>query len=112
MRLAARLEQMVDAAPPAGAKQPALAIARQVVAHSLDFDAGVLPCEVILPYARKLDQAVESVVAKCMDIAHGQLPEKAVAQMHLPRRLGGLQVSSLHQLAPLARAATLMAIGP
>ena len=112
MELTRRLHALIKAAPAAGAKHPAFAIARQVAAHALDYDCSVLPCRLVRPYAQQLDRAVLDVVAACMDM-HDQCftPHQAL-QVWLPRRLGGLQVSCVEELAPLARTATLIALGP
>ena len=112
VRLTERLVQLVHAAPPAGGKHPAFAIARQVAAHALDFDCSVLPCCLVQPYAEQLDQGVRRVVAACMDMPEDELSGPCLEQTWLPRRLGGLQLSSSRRLCPLARAATVIALGP
>ena len=112
IRLAGRLEQLIQAAPPAGGKQPAFALVRHVVAHALDFDCSVLPCCLVQPYAEQLDESVCRVVAACMDMPRSGLSGDVLEQVWLPRRLGGLQVSCSRRQCPLARAATIMGLGP
>ena len=53
-----------EPAPPDGGRQPAWQIARRIACNTLDFDARVLPCELVLPYARTLDSKLWEVVAK------------------------------------------------
>eukprot|EP00974_Lingulodinium_polyedra_P113283 10965647-Lingulodinium_polyedra.AAC.1 len=78
---------MVNLAPPAGAKQAAFNLGRNVVAHALDFDASVLPCSVLLPHAGALDSAVLAIFAATIDEAPVDLPPGVVAQAQLPASL-------------------------
>jgi hypothetical protein len=111
--LADRVLEMVRIAPPAGAKQAAFALARCLISHALDYDASVLPCSLVLPHARILDQKVLEIIALTLDAtAADSLPADALAQLALPQRLGGMQVDLPSHTAPLARAACLMERGP
>ena len=112
LRLAARITEMVQLAPPAGAKQAAFALTRCVVAHSLDYDACVVPCSIMLPHARLVDQAVIDVIALTLDTTSASLPATARAQLCLPQRHGGLQVDLPSSICPLARTAHLVERGP
>ena len=107
-----RLLEQVAAAPPAGAKQAAFALARCVAAHALDFDAAVLPCGLVLPYAAEVDSAVMQVCAATIDLPPDQLTEAQRVQLYLPRRLAGMQVNQAVTTTPLARTASLLAVGP
>ena len=111
--LADRVCEMVRLAPPAGAKQAAFALARCLISHALDYDASVLPCSLVLPHARILDQKVLGIIALTLDApAADSLPADALLQLALPQRLGGMQVDLPSHTAPLARAASLMERGP
>ena len=112
LRLARRAVALARAAPPAGGRQPAFAIARTIIAHALDFDAGVLPSRVLLPHAERLDLAVMEVIVASIGLQESGLTQLQQQQVYLPRRLGGLQVSRSSTLVPLARAAALMRHGP
>ena len=112
LQLSRKLNEVLDLVPPAAAKQPCFAMARQVVAHSLDYDACVLPCSVLLPHAGALDSAALDVVARTLDCRPGDLPEAACLQLTLPTRLSGMQVVLPSHIIPLARAARLMEDGP
>ena len=112
LQLTDRLVQLVHAAPAAGCKHPAFAIARQVAAHAFDFDCSVLPSCLVQPYAEQLDDGVRRVVAACMDMPAAELVGAPLEQMWLPRRLGGLQVSNASRQCPLTRVATIIALGP
>ena len=68
IRLADAALELMRLAPPAGAKQAAFALCRGIVAHALDYDAGVLPSSALLPHARILDNGVVSVVAASIDL--------------------------------------------
>ena len=103
----------VPAQTPAGAKQAAFALARCLISHALDYDASVLPCSLVLPHARILDQKVLGIIALTMDApTPDSLPADALAQLALPQRLWGMQVDLPSHTAPLARAACLMERGP
>ena len=92
LHLALRLCQMVQAAPPAGAQQAAFTLARCVVAHSLDYDAGVLSCSTLLHHARAVDEAVMRVVAATLDMPADQLAGGTRGQLCLPARCAGMQL--------------------
>ena len=79
--------------------------------HALDYDCSVLPSSLVLPHAARIDSAVGSVLRLLLDFQGEELPAAAQAQAWLPRRCGGLQLSSVVHLAPLARAATLVTHG-
>ena len=112
LALARRACQLARAAPQTGGRQPAFAIARGIISHALDFDAGVLPCSVLLPYADQINTAVLEVVAASMDVDAAALTPLMRRQLWLPRRWGGLQLSDSVVMVPLARSATLMRQGP
>jgi len=73
LRLASATLEMLALATLAGGKQPGFAIARGIIAHSFDCDAGVLPCSTLLPHASIIDDAVENIVARIMDLGSEQL---------------------------------------
>ena len=102
---------MIALAPPAAAKQTCFAIARCIVAHSLDYDAGVLPCSSLLPHAGKVDGAVVRIAAATMDMEPDDLSNDQCLQLQLPARCAGLQLDLPTHMIPLARAARLIEIG-
>ncbi|CAK0833281.1 unnamed protein product, partial [Prorocentrum cordatum] len=112
IRLADAALEMMRLAPPARAKQAAFALRRGIVAHALDYDAGVLPCSALLPHARVLDQSVVCVVAASIDLRPDQLTEAELQQISLPVWYAGLQVDVPSRIVPLARAARLVEHGP
>ena len=111
LRLCRRASLMVDAAPPCGGRQPAFALARTVIAHALDYDAGVLPCSLVLPHAQRLDQAVRDLVCHTADISPDERSLPLEIQLALPRRLGGMQVAAATTVVPCARVAALLTHG-
>ena len=111
LHLCRRAMQLVDAAPPAGGRQPAFALARVVAAHALDYDSGVLPSALVAPHARVLDDAVRAAVFHSADILPSEVTDTVLKQVALPRRLGGLQVTAAATTVPCARAAALLAHG-
>ena len=104
--------QMIKIAPPAAAKQAGFTIARCVIAHALDFDAGVLPCSSLLPHAGVVDEAVGQIAAACLDESLAALDPDQRMQMRLPTRLAGLQLDQPTHVIPMARAACLIETGP
>ena len=110
--LAAAFQEMVQRAPPAGAKQAAWAVNRAVVAHSLSFDARVLPCSLVLSHAALVTQAVLRVAADVLGEQVDQLGSATREQLVLPTRKGGMQLDLPDHVLPFARAASLMEVGP
>ena len=94
------------------AKQAVCAIGRDIIAHALDYDAGVLPCSSLLPHARDLDQKVLLVVAATFDKDASELTPDTIKQLRLPTRFAGLQVDMPSHIVPLAWAARLVEAGP
>ena len=112
LKLAAATLEMIAHAPPAGARQAGFAIARCLVAHSMDYDAGVLTCSALLPHASDIDHAVLSITTATMGIQPNDLAEEMRLQLKLPTCYAGLSVNSISHVIPLARAAKLVEIGP
>lgn len=110
-RLAAKVCEMLRVAPPAGAHQAAAAIARHVIAHALDYDAGVLPSSLMLPHAMSIDSAVIAIPL-IFDLKPEHFSEHHQTQAQLPTSLEGLPFDLPSRLIPLARAARLMEAGP
>ena len=113
---AAQASALVDAAmelikrpPPAGGKQVAWRIVRNIVTHSLDYDARVLTSSLVLPHASLVEQKswelVEAVLGE-------PLTEAERNQIELPTHLGGFQMPMPTSIVPLARAAGIMETGP
>ena len=112
VQLAHAVVAMVRAAPPAGARQGAWAINRGIICHSLTYDARVLPCSHVLPHAAAVDDAVLQVVTEVLGVREQDLSEGMRSQLVLPTRRAGLQVDMPSKILPLARAASLMEVGP
>ena len=112
MALAESIIEMIALAPPAGARQAGVSIARGCVAHALDYDAGVLPCSVLLPHAGTIDEALLRVAAASLGVQKEALTQDQLIQVGLPTRCAGLQLDSPSLLIPLARAARLVGGGP
>ena len=112
VRLADAALEMVRLAPPSSAKQAAFSIGRCIIAHALDYDAGVLPCSSLLPHARELDQHVLRVTSATFDMTPDELSKENVLQMSLPVNYAGLQIDMPSRIAPLARVARLVEMGP
>ena len=111
-KLANHIMNMVLAAPPAGAKQAAMAITRCTLAHALDYDAGVLPSIDLMPHAIELDECIAEIIALVADIPKIQMTGDVLTQATLPARCAGLQIDLPSQSLPLARAARLLEDGP
>ena len=112
LKLADATVEMIKLAPPAGARQAAFTIARKVVAHALDYDAGVLPCSMLLPHAGAIDDAVTRIAAATLDVEPHQLSPEQLTQLSLPTRCSGMQLDLPSRIVPLARAARLVEMGP
>ena len=110
--LADAIVEMIALAPPAGARQAGVSLCRSMVAHSLDFDAGVLPCSTLLPHTHAIDEAVIAIVAATMDLLPRNLSDDQRQQLALPTRFAGVQLDLPSRLAPLARAARVIECGP
>ena len=82
-----------------------------MAAHPLDFDASVLPCSLVLPHAKRLDEAVMGAFCKILDLRPDECTAAVRTQVFLPRRFGGLQVSSAETMCTCARVATLVTHG-
>ena len=91
MRLASAALQLARAAVAAGGKQVAWHLARCLVGHARDFDAGVLPEEVVLPYAAEVETAMRPALEAAAGTALGA---DARSQATLPSTLGGFAVHS------------------
>ena len=107
-KLAEAAKQLVKRPPPAGGKQVAFRIVRNIVTHALDYDARVLSSGLVLPHARQVESHCWDVIEQ---VVGQQLTPLQRKQVELPTRLGGLQTMPT-SLAPLARAAGLMESGP
>ena len=112
LQLAGAVIEMVNLAPQAGARQAAFALGRCIVAHCLDFDAGVLPSSVLLPHAGAIDEAVIKIAAATMDLRPADLSSSQRRQMCLPTRHAGLQLDLPSLLIPLACTARVIESGP
>ena len=104
--------ELIAAAPQASAKQAACAIARCIVARSIDYDAGVLPSSLLLPYAEQVTERVHDVIAASMDVTRDKLDPAALAQTSFKTHCAGLQVEVPSLTVPMARAARLIEDGP
>ena len=58
LHLAEALLEVVHLAPPAGARQAVFAVARGLIAHSLDYDLSVIPSCVMQRHAVDVDSAL------------------------------------------------------
>ena len=107
--LAEAAMQLVARPPPAGGKQVAFRIIRNIVAHSLDYDARVLPSSLVLPHARQVEEkcweVLEAVIGRSLTDAQRE-------QVEIPTCMGGLQTPMPTQTLGLARAANLIEVGP
>ena len=112
MALAEATLEMIALAPPASAKQAGYTIARCVVAHALDYDAGVVTCSSLLPHASDLDNAVLRIAAATLDLQFAEISDDLRLQIQLPTRCAGIQLDMPSLLVPLARAARLVETGP
>ena len=109
--LAQAVRSMIQFLPPAGALQPAWAIITSIVCHSTTYDARVMPCRLVLPYA----QLVESAALQTIDAilgTSGTLSPQQLLQLALPTRHAGLDVHFPTHICPLAYAASLIEHGP
>ncbi|CAK0821398.1 unnamed protein product, partial [Prorocentrum cordatum] len=97
-RLAEAVLEMVQLAPLASAKQAGLAPCGGVVAYALDCGAGVLPCSVLLPHVRVLDQHVLRAVAAAIDESVEALTEEEVEQTGLPDGVDAAVAEGVHDL--------------
>ena len=112
LRLAAATVEMIALAPPVGAKQAAYRIARTVIAHSLGYDASVLPCSALLPHASDIDQAVLQVTAATIDTQLEDMCSDWRIQVSLPVRFAGMQLDLPSHTIPLARTVPIVEPGP
>ena len=95
-----------DPPPPQGGRRAAWSITRTIVCHALDFDARVLTCSTVLPYADLVDA---SAMAVAEEVVGSTLSATAKKQMGLPTRL---QWQCISQMLPMARAADMLENGP
>jgi hypothetical protein len=112
IKLAEATLEMIALAPPAGAEQAGFTLARNIVARALDYDAGVLPCSILLPHAGDIDAAVMRIAAATVDLLPEQLTSAQLLQLRLPVRYAGMQLDLPSHSLPLARAARLAETGP
>ena len=110
--LADALRQTLALAPPAGARQAVVSIIRGVLARAFDYDAGVLPCSVLLPHALQLDALVVEITKATFDRTPDDLTAAAAEQLTLPTAFAGLQIVLPSHIVPLARTARLLEDGP
>jgi len=100
--------ELVQRPPPAGGKQVAWRIVRNVITHALDYDSRVLTSSLVLPHAAAVEsrawRVVEAIVGK-------SLTEQQKTQVQLPTSHGGCQMPMPTTLVPVARAADLMEVG-
>ena len=74
-------KQLAQSAAPAGGRWPALCITRDIACRALSYDARVLPCSLVLPYARLIATKAWEV----FDEVHGEpLTALQRTQAHLP----------------------------
>ena len=71
--------EMMQVAPAASSKQVCFTIARCVLAHSFDYDAGVLTCSSLLPHARHVEDVVLKIAAATIDMR----PEELTAEQQI-----------------------------
>lgn len=94
--------------PPAGGKQVAWRLCRNVITHALDYDCRVLPSSLVLPHAEVVERqawrVVEAVVGR-------ELTAQQKEQIQLPTSFAGCQMPMPTLLAPLARAADIIETG-
>ena len=107
--LAEAAKEPIKRPPPAGGKQVAFRIVRNIVTHALDYDARVLSSGLVLPHARLIENQCWDVMDR---IAGQPLTLVQRKQVELPTSLGGLQMPMPTSLVPMARAAGLMESGP
>ena len=112
LKLAGAIVEMLNLAPPAAARQAGFTLARCIVAHSLDYDAGVLTCSALLPHAGDIDNAVRNIAAATLGVHTHELTDEIQLQLQLPTCYAGLQLDSASHVVPLARAAKLVELGP
>ena len=92
-----------------GGRQPAWQIARLVVANSLTYDARVNATALTEPFAQRVRSGL---VAAMSASAGAPLDESRLAQVFLPRFLGGFEVSDPVASLPRARIAHIIERGP
>ena len=93
----------------AGGRWPALCIARDIACRALTYDARVLPCSLVLPYASAITERAWQVVTEVLGVSPSEQQQQ---QAHLPLDLGGLAWPDLCTEVPLARMANIIEIGP
>ena len=100
--------QIIHRPPPAGGKQVAWRICRNVITHALDYDSRVLTSSLVLPHAALVERSAWEIVRA---IIGSDLSEAVKDQIQLPTALAGCQMPMPTELVPLARAADLMETG-
>ena len=90
--------------PPASAKQGAFALCRGVVARALDYNARVLPRNVLLPYARALDEKAAHFAAASFGRRPEEQPDDVREQLRFSVRFAGSQVDLSSWVLPIREA--------
>ena len=83
-----------------------------IVCHRLTYDARVMPCSLVLPHTRIVEQAVMQTLQVIIGIGEGTLDANQCTQVGLPTRHGGLEVHLPTRTCILARVASLIEHGP
>jgi hypothetical protein len=107
-RLAKAALQLVYRPPPAGGKQIAWRICRNVITHALDYDSRILTSSLVLPHAAVVEQSAWEIVQA---VIGRELSEDQRAQVQLPTCLAGCQMPMPTLIVPLARAAGVLETG-
>ena len=108
-KIAMGLVAMANSGLDIGGRQPAWQIARLVVASSLTYDARVTATAVVEPFAQRVRS---ELVAALSASAGAPLCDDSLAQVFMPRFLGGFQADDPAAVLPRARIAHVLERGP
>ena len=110
--LAATVRDMLHHTPPAGAYQPTWTMLTSIVGHSPTYDSRALPCSLVLPHARAVEEAILQTIHAILGTGPATLLPHHIAQLSLPTKFAGLEVYMPTCTCILARTASLVEHGP
>ena len=108
-KLADAALELIRRPPPAGGKQVAWRICRNIITHAMDYDSRVLTSSLVLPHASVVEARAWEILEAVVGVP---LTDQQRVQIQLPTQLSGCQMPMPTGMLPAARAAALIEVGP
>ena len=108
-KLADAAMELVRRPPPAGGRQVAWRICRNIITHAMDYDSRVLTSSLVLPHASAVEARAWEVVEA---VIGAPLTDEQKIQVQLPTDRSGCQMPMPTAMLLAARAADLIEVGP